>query len=66
MGDFDVWQGNTFAPVVLPRGDFRIRLENAETRQVFWYDGAATADKATVVTLEEGENRQLTVHVPAP
>jgi protocatechuate 3,4-dioxygenase beta subunit len=65
MGDFDVWQGNTFLPVGLPRGDFRIRLENAETRQVFWYDGAATADAATVVSLGEGEHRYLTVHVPA-
>jgi protocatechuate 3,4-dioxygenase beta subunit len=66
VADFDVWQGNTFAPVVLPRGDFRIRLENAETRQVVWYDGATTADAATVVTLGSGEDRHLTVHIPTP
>lgn len=64
MADFDVWQGNSFAPVVLPRGDFRVRVESPETGQVFWFDGAASADAATVVTLGEGEDRRLTVHAP--
>ncbi|WP_323095482.1 carboxypeptidase-like regulatory domain-containing protein [Intrasporangium sp. YIM S08009] len=64
MGDFDVFGGNTFNPVVLPAGEYRIHLQNAETGQEAWYDGASTAAGATRVTLAEGENRTLTIHLP--
>ncbi|WP_157623329.1 carboxypeptidase-like regulatory domain-containing protein [Terrabacter sp. Root85] len=65
MGDFDVFGGNTFRPVTLPAGDFRIHLENAYTGEEAWYDSSSTESGATVVTLREGENRYLTIHLPA-
>ncbi|WP_207556138.1 MSCRAMM family protein [Intrasporangium flavum] len=64
MGDFDVFGGNTFNPVVLPAGEYRIHLENAYTGQEAWYDGASTAAKATLVPLRPGEDRTLTIHLP--
>ncbi|GAA1978807.1 hypothetical protein GCM10009817_19150 [Terrabacter lapilli] len=65
MGDFDVYGSNTFAPVVLPAGQFRLHLENVETGQEAWYDSASTESAATLVTLSEGEDRRLTIHLPA-
>ena len=65
MGDFDVFGGNTFSPVTLPAGQFRIRLENVYTGEKAWYDGSSTEEGSTVVTLQEGEARSLTIHLPA-
>jgi protocatechuate 3,4-dioxygenase beta subunit len=65
MGDFDVYGRNTFDGVVLPAGQFRIHLENSETGQQAWYDSASTESGATLVTLAEGEDRHVTIHLPA-
>jgi hypothetical protein len=65
LGDFDVFGGNTFGRVVLPAGDVRIHLENHETGQEAWYDSATTESAATLVTLKEGEDRRVTIHLPA-
>ena len=65
MGDFDVFGGNTFGAVTLPAGDFRIHLENVYTGEEAWFDSSSTESGATLVTLREGEDRHLTIHLPA-
>ena len=64
IGDFDVYDGNTFTSSALPAGDFVLALEDPETGERHWYDGADSRDAATVVSLGEGEQRDLTVHLP--
>jgi hypothetical protein len=65
MGDFDAYPENSFRSVVLPAGDFWLRLENSETGQVVWFDGATAREDSTVVSLKEGEERHITFHLPA-
>ncbi|MFC8501145.1 carboxypeptidase regulatory-like domain-containing protein [Pedococcus sp. NPDC057267] len=64
IGDFDVYGGNTFTTTALPAGRFTLRLENADTGQTTWYDGAATRRDATRVRVTEGGQAQVTVHLP--
>ena len=64
LGDFDISDGHASNPVTLPAGAFIVRVENAETGQQVWYDGASTAAGATQVVLAEGERRTLTIHLP--
>lgn len=64
IGDFDVWDGNSFSTGALPGGDFVLRLENPETGEVVWYDSATSADDATVVSLGRGEQREITIRLP--
>lgn len=64
IGDFDVYDGNTFTSTALPAGDFVLALENPETGERLWYDGATSRADATVVSLGQGEQRDVTVHLP--
>ena len=64
IGDFDVYNGNTFTSTALPAGDVVLQLANGETGESFWYDGATSREDATVVSLQQGERRELTVHAP--
>lgn len=67
IGDFDVYNGNTFTSTALPAGDFTLKLESFKedgTKQVVWYDAATSQDSATVVSLNPGEQTEITVHLP--
>ncbi|GAB3449517.1 hypothetical protein GCM10027517_35870 [Phycicoccus ginsengisoli] len=64
IGDFDVYGGNTFTTTPLPAGRFTLRLENADTGQTTWYDGATSRRGATRVRVTEGGQAQVTVHLP--
>lgn len=63
VGDFDYWDGR-LTSTALPPGDFVLQLENYETGQVVWYDSAGSAEDATVVSIERGEQREITIHLP--
>jgi protocatechuate 3,4-dioxygenase beta subunit len=67
IGDFDVYNGNTFSSTSLPPGDFKLALTRyTDTGQgeTIWYDSATSAANATTVSLARGEQREITVHLP--
>lgn len=67
IGDFDVYNGNTFSSTSLPPGDFKLELTrytDAGQGETVWYDSATSAADATAVSLGRGEQREITIHVP--
>lgn len=67
IGDFDVYDGNTFSSTFLPPGDFKLQLRRYTEdgdEEIAWYDSATSEADATVVTLQRGETRDITVHLP--
>lgn len=64
VGDFDVFDGNTFTTSALPQGTFTISLTDPETGQTYWYDGATSRRDATRVRVGEGGHVEVTVHLP--
>ncbi|MFC7487449.1 carboxypeptidase regulatory-like domain-containing protein [Knoellia sp. CPCC 206453] len=67
IGDFDVYNGNTFSSTSLPPGDFTLELRRyteSGDEEIVWYDSATSEADATVVSLERGETKDITVHLP--
>lgn len=70
IGDFDAYDGSnwTFRSSPLPPGSFRLRVESYDeataTSTSSWFDGSTTEAGATLVTLSQGEVRDLTYHLP--
>lgn len=67
IGDFDVYNGNTFSSTYLPPGDFTLALTRyTEDGQgeTAWYDSATSEADATTVSLSRGEQREITIHLP--
>lgn len=62
VGDFDA--GNGFSSSSLPSGSFTLLVENWETGESGWYDGATSQADAQRVTLATGEQREITFHLP--
>lgn len=65
IGDFDLYNGSSSGSNALPGGRFILRLEDPETGETFWYDGATSADAADPVTLARGETKWITFHLPS-
>jgi hypothetical protein len=64
IGDFDVYNGNTFTSSSLPGGSFTLSLTNADSGKTYWYDSGTTQAEATPVTLARGQEAHITVHLP--
>lgn len=64
VADLDANEGTLFPTSPLPAGSFTLRLENIETGEVVWYDGATSQADAQRVTLATGEQREITFHLP--
>ena len=67
IGDFDVYNGNTFSSTSLPPGDFKLELTrytDAGQGETVWYDSATSEADATTVSLDRGEQREITIHLP--
>ena len=70
IGDFDAYSGSdyTFRSSSLPSGTFRLKVqlydEATGTSTDSWYDGATTEAGATLVSLSQGEVRDLTYRLP--
>lgn len=63
IGSFAAYRQDAFTNA-LPRGSFILRLEDRDTGERFWYDGATSADAATPVTLARGQTKNVTFRLP--
>ena len=67
IGDFDVYDGNSFSSTYLPPGEFTLaltRYTDGGQGETVWYDSATSEADATHVSLERGEQREITIHLP--
>lgn len=64
IGDFSLYNGQVFSTNALPGGPVILRLDDSETGESYWYDGATSLDAATLVTLTRGQTKRVTFHLP--